>query len=210
MPYSTASLSLLLLSLVLALSRAQQQCKFSCPDPTKAPVQAARLPYSNGCSVPSFIQLPDFDFSTCCDQHDACYMVCGVSKELCEKDFGACLTSLCETKYDRDKSCSDTANTFVMGVRMFGCPAFMGSQQSACDCVDGSEVEGRTMDAVTKFYARFNPEKGLPEVEQTVEKNKGKKAPSMWRALFKKYPKAISIISRDGESQTPTGLGEEL
>ena len=27
------------------------------------------------------------DFTYCCDRHDACYSVCGISKHLCEKDF---------------------------------------------------------------------------------------------------------------------------
>ena len=218
---ASPSLLYLVLSILLSPIESQQDCQYRCPDSSLVPagektplvpLQAPRLPYSNGCSVPSFLQLPDFDFSVCCDGHDACYMTCGVPKEHCEKDFQVCMSALCGDKYDGEQKteCEQTANMLVMGVRMFGCPAFVASQESACECVSKEEVLGKTRDALTRFYSRFNPDKTQEEIDVFVEKNKGKKTPGMWRTLFKKYPQSITIISRDGEKQTESGLGEEL
>ena len=187
-----------------------QECAWTkCEDKGMVAVKSSTRPYSNGCSVPSFIQLPDFKFEKCCDSHDACYQACGASKNDCERDFQKCLKAHCNSRYKGNGECKKTAQTFVTGVKMFGCNGYQESQAIACDCVSRSKADSRNSAVLRKFYDRFNSSKTDEDIGTVVKKNKGKEG-TMWRALFNKYPEAIEVISRDGQAQTPSGKGSEL
>ena len=79
---------------------ATQNCEYTGCQAGERVVPVPRIrPWSNGCSVPPFIQLPDFQFTKCCDLHDTCYMTCGMSKDGCEKAFDKCLKAHCKAAY---------------------------------------------------------------------------------------------------------------
>ena len=102
-----------------------------------------------------------------------------------------------------------TADTFVMGVSMFGCGGYQGSQEIGCQCVPKAEADSANLRSLQLFYARYNESKTPEEIRVALDRNKGKEG-KMWNALYKKYPEAIEIISRNGEAQTSTGRGSEL
>mmetsp|Transcript_1034 Transcript_1034/g.2072 ORF Transcript_1034/g.2072 Transcript_1034/m.2072 type:complete len:212 (-) Transcript_1034:192-827(-) len=179
-----------------------------CADqPGKVAVPKNTRPWSNGCSVPPFIQMPDFSFEKCCDNHDSCYMSCGVSKDECEKSFGSCLKKHCKAKYPGNEECISTANTYVMGVTAFGCNGYQESQVIGCECVAPAKAEEHTEKVVTNFFAKYNKTKTPEEVSAALAQYKGKVG-TMLNRLYRKYPEAIEIISRDGQAQKRRG--EEL
>jgi hypothetical protein len=199
-----------ILGLAFLAFGASQGCSFTgCEQQGRIAVMAPHRPVSNGCSVPSFIQLPDFQFEKCCDLHDACYQSCGVQKEECEKYFERCLKSHCRETHPGNEECVGTANTFVAGVRMFGCNGYQTSQESSCECVPAKDARAANERALTSFYKRYNSTKTTSEIAHALDKNKGHEG-KMWHALFRKYPDSIEIISRDGQAQTKDGRGSEL
>ena len=174
------------------------ECEAPCQRPKRAAPKPLFRPWSNGCSVPPFIQMPDFAFEKCCDLHDTCYMTCGVSKAFCEKEFEKCLIGHCKRSYKGNAECKSTASTFVMGVEMFGCTGYQESQQEACDCLsDGAKTVERFAEYTSSFYAAYNSTHALPA--ETAQKFSGKEGQLVY-ALYKKYPQAIEIISRDGQA----------
>lgn len=187
-----------------------QACAFTqCADRGLVAVKSNNRPVSNGCSVPSFIQLPDFQFEKCCDQHDSCYQACGISKNSCETHFGRCLKEHCKAVHAGNSECTQTADTFVMGVKMFGCNGYQESQEASCDCVEKDYADTHRQGSLTNFYANYNESKTAGDIASALQKNKGKEG-AMWRALYSKYPESIEIISRDGQASTESGRGSEL
>jgi hypothetical protein len=185
-------------------------CEYrKCEEQGLVAVKSNERPYSNGCSVPSFIQLPDFQFDKCCDLHDSCYMSCGINKNDCEADFNRCLKRHCKDAHKGNKQCEDVANTFVTGVRMFGCNGYVSSQATGCTCVEKEKVHEHNQQVLTNFYQRYNQSKTQEEISDALIKHKGKEG-KMWSALYKKYPQSIQIVSRDGQSSTENGRGDEL
>jgi hypothetical protein len=136
-------------------------------------------------------------------------MACGVPKEECEVDFNKCLVKHCKSMYGGNTECLDTAGTYVAGVRMFGCQGFIGSQEVGCSCLKRSDIYSHSTNTLTRFYERFNSSKTSADVTAALSKYKGKEG-TMWKELFKLYPKSIEIISRDGQRQKPSGRGSEL
>jgi len=187
-----------------------QDCPVTtCAEQGLVPVATPHRPVSNGCSVPSFIQLPDFTFEKCCDHHDACYQSCGVKKGDCEVHFDRCLKKHCKSAYPGNQECLGTASTFVTGVRMFGCNGFQNSQDSGCQCVEKTEVASANEQVLKAFYSQYNTSKTAEDIRAALLKNEGKEG-KMWHALYNKYPSSIEIISRDGQAQAASGRGSEL
>jgi len=170
------------------------------------PVPVERIrPWSNGCSVPPFIQMPDYTFTKCCDLHDTCYMTCGVSKAKCEKAFDKCLKTHCKSAYAGDSECVSTADTFVMGVNMFGCNGYLGSQDEGCECVADGAATSRFAAYIDDFYRTYNATKiehqeGRAEVSRLLEQFKGREGELVYK-LYQKYPQVVEIISRNGQDQ---------
>jgi hypothetical protein len=127
--------------------------------------------------VPPFIQLPDFAFTPCCDLHDTCYMTCGMAKAHCEKAFGQCLKAHCKKNYNGNGNvtlswfwcvdplflwarsigeCISTADTFVMGVEMFGCQGYQASQQQGCECLPKADASARYASYLKDFRLTYN------------------------------------------------------
>lgn len=153
--------------------------------------------------MPPFIQLPDFQFTKCCDLHDTCYMTCGVSKEFCEKEFEKCLKSHCKKQYKGNGECKSTADTYTMGVKMFGCVGYQGSQADSCECMSASSVaEQNFAEYAHAFYAKYNGTHPLPEAMVAKHLHPGSKTQGeLLFRLYQRYPEAIEIIARDGQAQ---------
>ena len=202
-----------------ALSGASKQAKDgSCPHKCKDslfPVPKRRIrPYSNGCSVPESIRkgLGDYShFEVCCDLHDTCYMSCGVHKPLCESEFQKCMKHQCKAMQPkkRRKECDNMASLFVTGTSIFGCKGYMELQDEGCDCVSQTDAEIRAKEYAEEFYATYNGTHVLPEAFTSLyfdlspklpRENVIKKHGEMFFRLYRKYPQAIHVISRDGKS----------
>lgn len=202
-----------------ALSGASKQAKDgSCPHKCKDslfPVPKKRIrPYSNGCSVPESMRkgLGDYShFEACCDLHDACYMSCGVHKPLCESEFQKCMKHQCKAMHSkkRRKECENMASLFVTGTSIFGCKGYMELQDEGCECVSRVDAETRAKEYAEEFYATYNGTHVLPEAftglyfDLSPHLSRGdviKKHGEMFFRLYRKYPQAIHVISRDGKS----------
>ena len=182
---------------------ATQNCEYTGCQAGERVVPVPRIrPWSNGCSVPPFIQLPDFQFTKCCDLHDTCYMTCGMSKDGCEKAFDKCLKAHCKAAYPGSADCTQTADTFVTGVQMFGCQGYLGSQAESCECVAKDRAPGRFREYVDAFYAAYNRSKTSDpaELDGVLQKYAGKEGQLVYQ-LYRKYPQSIEIISRNGQDQ---------
>lgn len=194
---SLASIVVFLGGLVTFAAGQGGDCPSRCPAGKRlAPIDKIR-PYSNGCSVPPFIQLPDFTFTQCCDLHDTCYMTCGVSKAYCEKAFGQCLKAHCKKAYNGNGECTSTADTFVMGVEMFGCQGYQESQQQGCECLPKADASARYASYLKDFRLAYN---GTELSEDLVRKYANKEGQLVYK-LYQAYPTSIDVIGTDGQRQ---------
>merc|ERR1719198_1757425 len=116
-------------------------------------------------------------------------MTCGVTKDRCEKEFGKCLKAHCKATYPGDGECTQTADTFVMGVKMFGCQGYLGSQEEGCDCVASEEAPARYRAYIEAFYAVYNKSR-VEEIGSLMQKYSGKEGQLVYQ-LYKKYPEVI-------------------
>jgi hypothetical protein len=96
------------------------------------------------------------DFTYCCDRHDACYAICGINKQYCETEFTACMNRMCDTTFSSNKQCRDAAQTYSMGVTLFGSAAFDDTQKWACECVPFDQAKQRYTQLVSvRFMGRL-------------------------------------------------------
>ncbi|KDO24516.1 hypothetical protein SPRG_10331 [Saprolegnia parasitica CBS 223.65] len=152
--------------------------------------------WANGCGTESmgFQVMNDdgVDFSSCCNWHDACYGVCGISKAMCERKFEKCMKDLCanESGVDAQKSCDSMAEIYAMGPKLMGCPAFTKAQKEACTCVDKEKLAAKNRARLEYFVTTHA--NGLESVDTLLEKYAGK-APVMFYRLLGKYPSALVI-----------------
>lgn len=169
----------------------------SCSGANKMTVQkkGKRL-VSNGCSKPAGIKvMGEEDFTYCCDRHDACYSVCGMSKQDCDIDFGKCMKKLCKTKYSHNQQCSAAANMYEMGTTIFGSAGFDSTQEDFCACVDVSEAVSHYTGLVADFYREYTNKYDESDVTQLIQKyssQSSSRLPKLYYELHKKYDKAIS------------------
>lgn len=117
---------------------AVNNCEFSCPKGTEKVKNPKHVASSNGCgSYGIQIVMDNFPKITrCCNEHDYCYGTCGSSKQQCDKAFKQCIRRLCDTANDNafEKTCKSLAKVFFGGTAVFGCPAFVSAQETACLC----------------------------------------------------------------------------
>lgn len=130
-------------------------------------VQSPALFHSNGCGAGGLTLNLDSSgdpvaFEGCCDQHDACYSICGISKSICEQDFKKCLDNVCRKSKKQKKSrggggrggkdleeedgCSGLAQMMVMGTSFGGQSFFEQAQEDACECASTSSSIDTTRD----------------------------------------------------------------
>ena len=154
---------------------------------------------SNGCSKPAFIQVEgEEDFTHCCDLHDTCYGICGMSKAYCDNDFKSCMKKLCDTTFKNSPKCKGAAETYAMGTMLFGQSGYDDSQKEHCLCIPAETELLHYTTSVEKFYATHAPD-NLSKVSRIVDKystsqddkKKSKGFNKMWYDLHKKYTTAI-------------------
>lgn len=190
------------------------ECPQHCSSSDLHPVPKERIrPYSNGCSVPPFLRegLGDYShFTPCCDLHDTCYMSCGATKSMCDREFGKCMKKVCKSKEyhqgsrDRAQKCNGMAQTFELGVSMFGCQGYSELQAEGCDCVSSHDAHERVKDYAEAFYRTYNATHALPgSIKERYLDGKRRKPEEHGELLFRlyrKYKHSIEVISRDGMS----------
>lgn len=219
------------ISVVLSYIVQNAQC-YQCADNEIAVQKEGLRPKSNGCSKPDFIgALPgEEDFTYCCDRHDTCYAMCGISKDYCENDFNKCMKSLCKTNFSKNMECKDAAEMYFMGVSMFGSNGYEESQYEYCQCIpkaiptilseDNNTVElSVTTEAITNMQGESILTPSLTAVEHhyirlidgfySIHGNKGdSEKKSNTRELVLKYSRGVKEV---GKSQmTLTKLFYEL
>jgi secretory phospholipase A2 len=169
-----------------------------CPDDSHVLVQRLNpLPTSNGCSKPAGLVVGgEEDFTYCCDRHDACYSICGVSKQYCEKDFGKCMKELCWEIFPENLQCSQAAQMYQMGTTMFGSSGFQTLQYDFCECVPKSDVKKHYTQLLEKLYTDHTS-KTASESSEMVAKLMDKAGDSIQKLgnlfyyILKKYDSAI-------------------
>ncbi|OQS06660.1 phospholipase A2 [Thraustotheca clavata] len=160
--------------------------------------------WANGCGTDSMgIQVmtgDGVDFTSCCNWHDACYGICGVSKNMCEKRFEKCMKDMCagEVGVDAQKSCESMADIYVMGPKLMGCPAFTKAQREACTCVDKEKLPRKNLERLEYFLKKYGDGDASPE--KLLEKYAGKE-PLMFYRLLSKYPDALVIKEKPKSDQ---------
>jgi hypothetical protein len=199
-------------------------CLVCCPErafPIDSPflflalVRTTTGPYSNGCSVPESMRagLGDYShFEPCCDLHDACYFSCGVPKTFCETEFQKCMKGQCQMKRTNKEreDCDGMANLFVMGTSLFGCQGYTELQGEGCECVAVRETANELVRQYAHdFYSVYNQTHTLPDSflakflnfpsHSSRAKQVGKHGELIFR-LYRKYPRSIEVITRDGKS----------
>ncbi|OQR92727.1 phospholipase A2 [Achlya hypogyna] len=159
--------------------------------------------WANGCGTESmgFSVMADdgTDFTSCCNWHDACYSICGISKNFCERRFEKCMKDKCATE-DDPKACQSMADIYAMGPKLMGCPAYTKAQKEACVCVDKDKVAAKNRARLEYFLEAHGT--GADSVDDLLAKYAGKE-PTMFFRLLSKFPDALVIkekVKTDKES----------
>ncbi len=105
----------------------------------------ARAPASNGCGSGATADIiPNWNFGSCCDQHDLRYDDCSRQWESCNGDFHSCMNSKCWDVADSwtfwlAPACFGMAD-FYAGVvsSLPGWIAFRSSNSDRCECTCGN------------------------------------------------------------------------
>ncbi|ORX99444.1 hypothetical protein K493DRAFT_109986 [Basidiobolus meristosporus CBS 931.73] len=130
-------LLILLLSL-LFISTVKADCEV-CPVDTPYLISVPNSPASspNGCG-PALISgiVPNFDFKTCCDQHDICYGSCNSTKTLCDNTFHSCMKNVCVAKEENsDSFCAGVADLYFEALNnKLSCSIYKSSILKRCQC----------------------------------------------------------------------------
>jgi hypothetical protein len=92
----------------------------------------------NGCG-PTGVSgiVPDFRFTSCCNQHDLCYGNCGdTTFEFCNRQFYSCMLAVCGPD---DPFCHAAAGCYAAAVETgAGCTIYRTSQERNCQCDPGT------------------------------------------------------------------------
>ena len=164
---------------------------------------------SNGCSKPAFIDVPgEEDYTYCCDRHDACYATCGLSKALCDTDFGNCMEKMCKTHFTRNPLCESAAETYTMGTRVFGKDGYDDLQERHCVCVDKDKVREHYEETIDSYLSKYVDESKRESTQTYMEKSKytDNKPQKLFYQILKKFPQVIQHIdARAMREDVPPG-----
>eukprot|EP00484_Ammonia_sp_Unknown_P024470 CAMPEP_0197025110 /NCGR_PEP_ID=MMETSP1384-20130603/5541_1 /TAXON_ID=29189 /ORGANISM="Ammonia sp." /LENGTH=166 /DNA_ID=CAMNT_0042453601 /DNA_START=130 /DNA_END=630 /DNA_ORIENTATION=+ len=130
----------------------------------------------------------DARIAHCCDEHDACYGICGISRDFCDEEFNRCMNKGC----GKDQQCLQSASMITMGASLFGCEPYLQGQRDDCDCLEEFEFEQRVTETLKELYGSLDEEhrKTDEELTQIREKYKGKET-KLVNNILKKYPKQL-------------------
>ncbi len=126
--------------LVLLFSVAYSQ--LSCP--AGRVLQQSATPSTNGCGPESTNPIAKAfnnlgkeivsKFQNCCNDHDVCYGVCGISKNDCDTTFKQCMDAKCTGSKLSKTWCKTKREVLYQLVDKFGKSAFNVAQKDFCKC----------------------------------------------------------------------------
>mmetsp|Transcript_40390 Transcript_40390/g.66343 ORF Transcript_40390/g.66343 Transcript_40390/m.66343 type:complete len:230 (+) Transcript_40390:28-717(+) len=190
--YSWRLSSLFCIILWIDISFAQKlsnSCEYHCTDHRQTPWNKPDYVYqSNGCGAMGIKVNVDPRIKHCCNTHDACYGVCGISRDFCDLQFKRCMDKGCKG----DQQCISSAGMITMGAQLFGCEPFLQGQQSDCDCLNEFEFQQRIVPTLKEMYQQLpaDSRKSDDEIEKIREKYKGKEA-KLINFILEKYPQHL-------------------
>lgn len=188
-PISVAGL--LFLSFFGALGLAKEAIPVICTD-GMTPVQNNWPVTSNGCTGAEFIELDgEEDFTSCCDEHDACYQVCGMGKRKCDYKFWECMEHMCESVFSENKKCKKAANIYYLGTSTLGTAFYEDAQSEHCMCVDNKDVTGHYKNLIDAFYTKHAPKSKSKFDWSKYEKFSASKFSMLYNTLHEKYHASI-------------------
>ena len=126
-------------------------------------------------------------YEDCCHQWHACYQICGVSKQTCDKAFDTCSKQACGAD---DKCIKDAALSNVM-MKLAGCKKYDEAQYQACECASSAQVASKREAAIRYFYKKFAPDNVDKAKDLAVKADTASKLAGLFRKLLLKYPEAI-------------------
>jgi len=187
------------------------ECPQTCSNGFMPAPKPRRRPFANGCTIPSFDQNSAFygdhsHFDKCCNYHDVCYMSCGMARNTCDEEMKECLLGSCDRSWDKEE-CEKMARMFYMHEKFYGCPHYRASQKDLCLCFAPEEAHERVRTYASEFFQVYNQTHMLPK---NVDKKYFDREPDsnmhgeLILRLYRKYPKGIEVVGRDGEA-TRTG-----
>ena len=147
---------------------------------------------SNGCTGTGFIDLVgEEDFTTCCDEHDACYQVCGMTKKRCDIKFWDCLEHMCTTVFTTNKDCRSAANIYYIATRTLGREFYEDAQSEHCQCLEHEKISDHYRDLISDFYDTYAPKSKSKFDWSKYEFFSWPKLAALYNTLHEKYQKAI-------------------
>ena len=156
------------------------------------PVQNKFPITSNGCTGTGFIDLVgEEDFTSCCDEHDACYQVCGMTKKRCDMKFWECLEHMCTTVFSTNKECRSAANIYYIATRTLGREFYEDAQSEHCQCLENEKVSNHYRDLISDFYGTYAPKSKAKFEWAKYEHFSWPKLAALYNTLHEKYQKAI-------------------
>jgi len=130
-----SSLSLALVDTTLILSD-DALCSVKCSNGVKPVQRPGYHPPSDGCGSQG-LEVPTFVcpyMTGCCNTHDDCYNICGVSRAKCDSDLVACISDTSEQPLLVQLLCPVQTILMDLGVRLLGCQPFHRTQNNSCIC----------------------------------------------------------------------------
>eukprot|EP01084_Bolivina_argentea_P262374 443659_1 len=198
------SMSMLLYHIVHGQNVANT-CEYHCPHEDESPWnKKGHLFSSNGCGSMGIRVNLDSRIEHCCDTHDACYSVCGISRDYCDMQFNKCIKKGC----GKDHECASSADMITMGTALFGCEPFLKTQRESCDCLKGHQFNERVTNTLKEMYSKLTDKhkKTDDELQEIQDKYKGKED-KLVNNILKKYPKELIVMedmSAGNKKRKPT------
>lgn len=189
--FTLIHISVLYLAFFTMLGLAKEAIPIICTD-GMTPVQNPRPVTSNGCTGADFIELDgEEDFTSCCDEHDACYQVCGMSKKKCDHKFWECMEHMCLTVFPENKKCKKAANIYYLGTSTLGNAFYEDAQSDHCMCISDTEVTGHYRNLIGQFYDKHAPKSKNKFDWSKYEHFSASKFYMLYNTLHEKYQSSI-------------------
>ena len=188
----------LLLAIIVSQGRPQPVEEVVAPVPVycaegMTPVQNKFPITSNGCTGSDFIDLVgEEDFTSCCDEHDACYQVCGMTKKRCDMKFWECMEHMCVTMFTLNKDCRSAANIYYIATKTLGRTFYEDAQSEHCMCIDSGGVSDYYHGLIENFYSTYAPKSKAKFDWTKYEHFSWPKLAALYNTLHEKYHKAIT------------------
>jgi len=132
----------------------------------------------------------------CCDLKNACFQICGITKDHCERMFEKCSLQVCDEMKDPTAAaeCEKDLSLQKMMTKFGGCQSYDAAQGSSCECVKKDDAPKRRKQALQRFYEKYVPD-SVHKVDSLAEKvDSTKKLAGLFTKLIGKYPKCIKSV----------------